>query len=79
MDLGELRALTKDLPDNTKIITEANNAELGRAVTDINGIRITDVRRTTKTCTDMFDGTVFDTPVYKEYTEGKGHKALYIY
>ena len=76
MTLGDLRKLTKDLPDDTKIITISDNFELEGNMVEARSVSLAKVRQEKKWFTDDFDYTDYCSTVY--VYDDDGEDALYI-
>lgn len=66
LTLGELRELTKDMPDNTPIVSVNSNYELRGAITDVSkyAIKRQKMKKVTRYFRDDFDGTVYPHDIY---------------
>lgn len=76
MNVGELKAIIKDMDDNVEVVARAHNFELGGATVSAR-VRETKMRKEHEQFIDAFDRTPYSTEVYKSDREN-GEKVLYI-
>lgn len=76
MNVGELKAIIKDMDDNVEVVARAHNFELGEAIVSARAHE-TKWRKEREQFRDAFDGTNYTTEVYKPDHEN-GEKVLYI-